>query len=94
MAKAVAMTGPIQWTDLVAGTNFADPMMFGDVVLWRKDAPASYHLAATVDDAADAISHVVRGMDLFAYTAIHRILQQLLRPSRAPLLASSSSVGW
>lgn len=78
MAKALAMTGPIQWTDLVAGTNFADPMMFGDVVLWRKDAPASYHLAATVDDAADAISHVVRGMDLFAYTAIHRILQQLL----------------
>ena len=78
MAKAVSMTGPIQWTDLVAGTNFADPMMFGDVVLWRKDAPASYHLAATVDDAADAISHVVRGMDLFAYTAIHRILQQLL----------------
>lgn len=78
MAEASAMSGPIQWTDLVAGTFFADAMQFGDVVLWRKDAPASYHLAATVDDAADRISHVVRGLDLFAYTAIHRILQQLL----------------
>lgn len=78
MAKAVAMTGPIQWTDLVAGTNFADPLQFGDVILWRKDAPASYHLAATVDDAADGITHVVRGLDLFAYTAIHRLLQVLL----------------
>ncbi|QGY81916.1 tRNA glutamyl-Q(34) synthetase GluQRS [Sphingorhabdus lacus] len=78
MAKALVMTGPIQWTDMVAGTHFADPLQFGDVVLWRKDAPASYHLAATVDDAADGISHVVRGLDLFAYTAIHRVLQQLL----------------
>ena len=78
MAKAAAMTGPLRWTDLKAGEQFADPMQFGDVVLWRKDAPASYHLAATVDDAADGISHVVRGRDLFAYTAIHRLLQVLL----------------
>lgn len=78
MAKALEMTGPIQWTDLVAGTNFADPMQFGDVIVWRKDTPASYHLAATVDDAADGITHVVRGLDLFAYTAIHRLLQILL----------------
>ncbi len=78
MAKAVALTGALRWTDLAAGEQFADPMLFGDVVLWRKDAPASYHLAATVDDAADRISHVVRGKDLFAYTAIHRLLQALL----------------
>lgn len=78
MARAMAMTGPLRWTDLAAGEQFADPMMFGDVVLWRKDAPASYHLAATLDDAADAISHIVRGKDLFAYTAIHRMLQALL----------------
>jgi len=76
--KALALTGPIKWTDLAAGEQFADPMLFGDVVLWRKDTPASYHLAATVDDAADGISHVVRGKDLFAYTAIHRLLQELL----------------
>jgi glutamyl-Q tRNA(Asp) synthetase len=78
MAKALALTGPLKWTDLAAGEQFADPALFGDVVLWRKDAPASYHLAATVDDAGDSISHVVRGRDLFAYTAIHRLLQELL----------------
>ena len=78
MAKAVERVGPFKWTDLAAGEQFADPMLFGDVVLWRKDAPASYHLAATVDDAADSISYVVRGKDLFAYTAIHRLLQELL----------------
>ena len=78
MANAVQAAGPLRWTDLEAGPQYADPMLFGDVVLWRKDAPASYHLAATVDDAADGISHVVRGKDLFAYTAIHRLLQQLL----------------
>jgi glutamyl-Q tRNA(Asp) synthetase len=78
VTKALALTGPIKWTDLEAGEQFADPMLFGDVVLWRKDAPASYHLAATVDDAADGISHVVRGKDLFSYTAIHRLLQELL----------------
>jgi glutamyl-Q tRNA(Asp) synthetase len=78
MAKALELSGPLKWTDLAAGEQFADPMQFGDVVIWRKDAPASYHLAATVDDAADGISHVVRGKDLFAYTAIHRLLQELL----------------
>lgn len=78
MATAVEIVGPIRWTDLAAGQQLADPTLFGDVVVWRKDAPASYHLAATVDDAADGISHVVRGMDLFAYTAIHRLLQALL----------------
>jgi glutamyl-Q tRNA(Asp) synthetase len=78
MAKALELTGSLRWRDLAAGEQHADPMLFGDVMLWRKDAPASYHLAATVDDAADGISHVVRGQDLFAYTAIHRLLQALL----------------
>ena len=78
MAKACALAGPLTWTDLAAGPQHAVPMAFGDVVLWRKDAPASYHLAATVDDAASGITHVVRGKDLFAYTAVHRLLQHLL----------------
>jgi glutamyl-Q tRNA(Asp) synthetase len=78
MAAAVEQTGPLYWTDLAAGRPYADPGLFGDVVLWRKDAPASYHLAATLDDAADGISHVVRGQDLFVYTAVHRLLQALL----------------
>jgi glutamyl-Q tRNA(Asp) synthetase len=78
MAAAVAQVGPLAWVDLVAGEQHADPAIFGDIVLWRKDAPASYHLAVTLDDAADGISHVVRGQDLFDYTAVHRLLQALL----------------
>jgi glutamyl-Q tRNA(Asp) synthetase len=78
MSMAAQKAGLLHWTDLDKGQQRADAMQFGDVVLWRKDAPASYHLAATVDDAADGISHVVRGQDLFAYTAIHRLLQVLL----------------
>jgi glutamyl-Q tRNA(Asp) synthetase len=78
MTAAMERTGPVTWTDLVAGEQTGDPQLFGDVVLWRKDAPASYHLAATLDDATDGISHVVRGKDLFAYTIVHRVLQELL----------------
>jgi glutamyl-Q tRNA(Asp) synthetase len=48
------------------------------VILARKDAPASYHLAVTVDDAAQGITHVVRGKDLFEATHVHRLLQALL----------------
>ena len=78
MNAAMERTGQVTWTDLIAGKQSGDPQLFGDVVLWRKDAPASYHLAATVDDTTDGISHVVRGKDLFAYTIIHRMLQELL----------------
>ncbi|OYX41238.1 MAG: tRNA glutamyl-Q(34) synthetase GluQRS [Sphingomonadales bacterium 32-64-22] len=51
---------------------------FGDVVLLRKEAPASYHLAATLDDAADGVTLVTRGMDLFPASHVHRLLQALL----------------
>jgi glutamyl-Q tRNA(Asp) synthetase len=56
----------------------ADPLRFGDVVLARKDAPVSYHLAVTVDDAAQQVTDVVRGRDLFDATHVHRLLQALL----------------
>jgi glutamyl-Q tRNA(Asp) synthetase len=56
----------------------AEPETFGDVVLARKDAPTSYHLAVTVDDAAQGVTDVVRGDDLFAATHVHRLLQALL----------------
>lgn len=56
----------------------AEPEAFGDVVLARKDAPTSYHLAVTVDDAAQGVTDVVRGQDLFAATHVHRLLQALL----------------
>ncbi len=67
-------SGPGGETGLVA----ADPAQWGDVVLARSDAPASYHVAVTVDDALQGVTHVVRGRDLFHATAVHRLLQELL----------------
>ncbi len=55
-----------------------DPRRWGDVVIQRKDVPTSYHLSVVVDDAAQDITHVTRGQDLFAATDIHRLLQVLL----------------
>lgn len=78
MAKAAALAGPLQWVDDLAGPQRCDPEQFGDVVLLRRDAPASYHLAATLDDAADGITLVTRGFDLFPASHIHRLLQALL----------------
>jgi glutamyl-Q tRNA(Asp) synthetase len=77
--RAMAALGDLVWTDEYAGSVVADPRDFGDVVLVRKDLPASYHLAATLDDAADGVTLVTRGEDLFTSTHIHRILQELLK---------------
>lgn len=78
MAAAIARGGSLDWVDEIAGTVIANPASAGDVVLARKDAPASYHLAVTVDDAAQGVTHVIRGADLFAATHVHRLLQALL----------------
>lgn len=78
MARAIDLAGPLEWLDELAGPQRAAPERFGDVVLLRKEAPASYHLAATLDDAADGITAVTRGADLFAATDVHRLLQALL----------------
>ncbi|HWH22873.1 MAG TPA: tRNA glutamyl-Q(34) synthetase GluQRS [Allosphingosinicella sp.] len=77
MARAEAECGPLFWED--GGKRIeAEPGFFGDVVLARKDAPTSYHLAVTIDDAAQGITDVVRGRDLFEATHLHRLLQHLL----------------
>lgn len=76
--RALALTGPLWWEDAIAGVQQADPLALGDVVLVRKDLPASYHLAATLDDAADGVTLVTRGADLFAASHVHRLLQALL----------------
>jgi glutamyl-Q tRNA(Asp) synthetase len=76
-AKAMASVGALYWMDDHTEVQ-AEPERFGDVVLARKDAPASYHLAVAVDDAAQGISDVVRGRDLYACTDVHRLLQALL----------------
>ncbi|MBN8484709.1 MAG: tRNA glutamyl-Q(34) synthetase GluQRS [Sphingomonadales bacterium] len=78
MDRAVRLAGPLTWEDELAGRQEAMPQRFGDVVLLRKEAPASYHLAATLDDAWQGITLVTRGHDLFQATHVHRLLQALL----------------
>ena len=78
MARAVAPAGDLAWEEAGQGMRAADPLAHGDVVLARKDAPASYHLASTIDDAAMGVTHVIRGADLIASTDVHRLLQALL----------------
>lgn len=75
---AAAITGPLVWRDLRFGEQVCRPEELGDVVLARKDCPASYHIAVVVDDAAQGVTHVSRGEDLFSVTGIHRTLQALL----------------
>jgi glutamyl-Q tRNA(Asp) synthetase len=84
MDAAVARAGVLTWTETGAGPHgqsgiiTAAPQRWGDVVLARKDVPTSYHIAAVVDDALQGITDVVRGVDLFWSTSIHRLLQVLL----------------
>jgi glutamyl-Q tRNA(Asp) synthetase len=77
VAAAVARTGPLDWAE-GDGRARIDPAGLGDVVLARKEFPASYHLAVTVDDALQGVTLVTRGVDLLSATAIHRLVQELL----------------
>ena len=82
MDKALArVSDALTWREICDGAENlvpADPAAWGDAVLSRSDAPSSYHLSVTVDDAAQGITHVVRGMDLYHATSVHRLLQELL----------------
>jgi glutamyl-Q tRNA(Asp) synthetase len=81
LARALTLTGPLEWVEEGGGEPrrvLADPAMLGDVVLARKEAPTSYHLAVTVDDAIQGVTLVTRGNDLAPSTHIHRLLQALL----------------
>jgi glutamyl-Q tRNA(Asp) synthetase len=62
----------------IAAPRPAPPEVWGDVVLRGRDLAASYHLAVVVDDALQGVTDVVRGRDLLAATAVHRLLQALL----------------
>ncbi|MCJ2082705.1 tRNA glutamyl-Q(34) synthetase GluQRS [Methylobacterium sp. J-090] len=83
MDRALAAPpGPLGFStfDPEGATGFvaADPARWGDTVIARRDVPASYHLAVVTDDAAQGITHVVRGADLLAATDLHVLLQALL----------------
>ena len=78
MAAAVGRTGALTFHEEGEGRVGCDPLAFGDVVLARKDAPASYHLCVTHDDAVQGVTLVTRGIDLRPATSVHRVLQALL----------------
>ena len=81
MAQATARAGPLCWHAFGAeGSEViaANPAVHGDVVLARKDAPASYHLSCTLDDAAMGVTHVLRGAAVRHATDTPRLLQAVL----------------
>jgi glutamyl-Q tRNA(Asp) synthetase len=79
VAKAIETVGePLYWHDRAQGKTLAQPQDLGDVVLARREVPASYHLAVTLDDHCQGVTRVTRGADLFHATHIHRLLQALL----------------
>jgi glutamyl-Q tRNA(Asp) synthetase len=77
VGRALAGAPALWFFEEGVGEVLAAPGMFGDVVLGRRDAPASYHLCVTCDDAAQGVTHVVRGEDLRAATHVHRLLQHV-----------------
>lgn len=77
-AALAQLARPLSWQEEGEGAVPADPAAWGDVVVARKEVPTSYHLAVVVDDAAQGVTHVVRGADLRPSTSVHRLLQHLL----------------
>lgn len=77
-AALAAIPGPLSFAEQGRGRLVCHPARFGDVVLARKDTPASYHLCVTHDDALQGVTLVTRGEDLLAATDIHRLLQALM----------------
>ncbi len=71
-------SAPIRWHDRAAGWQTVERAQIEDVVLARKDCPASYHLCVTHDDAVQGVTLVTRGEDLFAVTPLHCLLQTLM----------------
>jgi glutamyl-Q tRNA(Asp) synthetase len=79
MARALDAAGTgLTFEEENEGTVACDPSPFGDAVLARKDAPASYHLCVTHDDALQGVTLVTRGEDLKPATHLHRLLQALM----------------
>ncbi|WP_050386336.1 tRNA glutamyl-Q(34) synthetase GluQRS [Bradyrhizobium pachyrhizi] len=84
MASARAHAGELRWQEAgegpagESGDVVARPEAWGDVILARKETPTSYHLSVVIDDALQGVTDVVRGLDLFWSTSVHRLLQELL----------------
>jgi glutamyl-Q tRNA(Asp) synthetase len=76
--RALGIAGPPCWMEIDGRHNHSSVADFDDVILARKDAPAAYHLACVVDDAASGVTLVVRATDLRSSAPIQRLLQALL----------------
>jgi glutamyl-tRNA synthetase len=61
---------PIEWDDLIRGPQHFDPALLSDPVVRREDGSWLYMLPSAVDDAAMGVTHVVRGEDHVANTAL------------------------
>ncbi|HVM38606.1 MAG TPA: tRNA glutamyl-Q(34) synthetase GluQRS [Sphingomicrobium sp.] len=77
-AAALELCGLPGWREADGRSFTAAAGEIGDAILARKDAPAAYHLACVVDDAASGVTMVVRGADLRPSTPVQRLLQMLL----------------
>jgi glutamyl-Q tRNA(Asp) synthetase len=83
MAKALAETAaPLSYREFhefhEGKTVVAEPALWGDALIGRRDTPASYHIACTIDDHNQGVTDVARGVDLESATSLHRLLQALL----------------
>lgn len=83
MAKALAeIAAPLTFREFHESRDgvavVAEPALWGDALIGRRDAPASYHLACVLDDGLQGVTDVVRGADLETATGLHRLLQALL----------------
>ena len=78
VAKAGGIVGALEFTDRDRGRIAVDSSLGGDVVLARRDLPASYHLCVVVDDALQGVTLVTRGEDLLESTHVQRLIQALL----------------
>lgn len=76
--RAAKIAGPLTFHDEIYGEITVDPDLLGDIVLARRDAPASYHLCVTLDDDLQSVTLVTRGVDLLPATHVHRLLQAVL----------------
>jgi glutamyl-Q tRNA(Asp) synthetase len=84
MAQAmVQISQPLRWCEFGEGKDArdvqAEPALWGDFVLARKDIPTTYHISVVVDDARQGVTDIVRGQDLFDATSLHRLLQDLFK---------------
>lgn len=79
MDRALETVGKqLVWQEFASREQInASPQAWGDVIIARRDMPTSYHLSVVIDDALQAITHVVRGKDLYDATSVHRLLQHL-----------------